>query len=88
MVRLTFDLAVQVLHEHRHTGERTVARRLRLGARPLESRVDHCVELRIHALHGGNREIDEFGGGELFAAQQFCLRRGIKFERVGHVPTH
>ena len=97
VIRLTLDLAVEVLHHDGYSGERAIGGRgitfrrgrgLGFVACSLESWVNHRVELRIHPLHGSDRKIHQFGGRNLLGAKQFSLPHGIQSQRFGHVPTH
>ncbi len=98
MVRLPCDLTIEILNHDGHSGKFTpglcdpVGRRRSnaacFAACALEPGMNHRVEPWIHSLHGGNREVDQFGRGNLLGTKQFCLSNGVEMQWLGHIPTH
>jgi len=88
VVGLAANCATEVFHHHRHPGEVPgLASRLsghRCGLRPgsVVARVDDGVDGRVAFVSSGNGRVDQLGGGDVAAAHQVGLSRGIEGEDV------
>ena len=82
------ELTVEVLHHHRHAGERAGDRRRGACAGAVEQRMDHRVDLGVGGLDARDRGVDELGGGELARGDELGLGGGVERGEVGAVRSH
>ena len=87
MERITGRVSDAVLHEKRHSAKRPIWQRIGLGGGPrfLEQRMNHRIQLGVHALDALDGGIDQLDRRDLLRADQIRLPDGIDPRQVtGH----